>query len=133
MTFRPGGTWSRGMRSHTLWSCNDFILSSYAACQRGVSGQEKASLYDMGSSSFPRLHHSSLLNEKCMYPSGVVSMTCMYAPGDFSGLFLDSSDMHVDLRSMASGGYDVISGGMGTSSSICGGRTVCMRHVSPSS
>ena len=103
------------------------------ACQRGTSGQEKASLYDMGSSSFLRLHHSSLLNEKCTYPSGVVSMTCMYVPRNFSGLFFNSSDMHVDLRGMASGGCDVISGSSGTSSLICGGQTVCMCHVSPSS
>ena len=102
----------------------EFSISSlYAACQSDASGLEKASLYDMGSSSLLRLHHLSLLNEKCIYPSGIVSMACIYALEFFSELFLVNLDMHVDL-------HGVFSGGLSASSSTCGRQAVCMHCAS---
>src|SRR5882672_5820038 len=58
------------MRSHTLSSRRDFISSSYAVCHCGASGLEKASLYEIGSSSLLRLHHSSSSKVKWMKPCG---------------------------------------------------------------
>ena len=80
----------------------------------------------MGLSLLPILHHSLLLNEKCMYPSSIVSMACIYVLKFFSELFLVNSDMHVDLHS-------AFSGGLSTSSLTCGGQAVCMHHASSSS
>ena len=106
--------------------CDRVVISSRLHMQPArvnASGLEKASLYAMGLSSLLRLHHLSLLNEKCMYPSGIVSMACIYALEFFSELFLVNSDMHVDLHS-------AFSGGLGVSSSTCGGQAVCMRRAS---
>src|SRR5882672_9327987 len=112
------------MRSHTLSSRRDFISSSYAVSHCGASGLEKASLYEIGSSSLLRLHHSSSSKVKWTKPSGacVSELTfacpctpapsgegifvvvdsalrsCMYALGIAPRMLPDKLAMCTDLR-----------------------------------